>query len=89
MADKIDRGSWGGMRARMVCAAILCFFGTMTMCAWYPELDQEQAWGALKWLIGTIGVGVAGDTARPSGQKGSAFSVTSNGAPKDSSPPSS
>ena len=42
-------------------------------------LNQEQLWAALQWLIGAIGVAVAGDTARPNGQKAASFSVTSNG----------
>jgi hypothetical protein len=42
-------------------------------------LNQEQVWAALEWLIVAIGVAVAGDTARPNGQKATSFSVTSNG----------
>lgn len=44
-------------------------------------LDQDMVWSALQWLIGVIGLAVAGDTARPSGEKTASFglSVTGNG----------
>ena len=38
-------------------------------------LDQEMAWSALQWIVGAIGVAIAGDTARPSGKKQAAFGV--------------
>jgi hypothetical protein len=43
-------------------------------------LDQDQTWTALEWLLGVLGVAIAGDTARPSGMKGAAFGAGSNGA---------
>lgn len=39
-------------------------------------LDQEMVWSALQWLIGAVGLAVAGDTARPSGSKQAAFGVS-------------
>lgn len=54
---------------------------SMMTAGFKPEpvvvLDQEQVWSTLQWLIGAIGVAVAGDTARPSGMKAGAFGVTS------------
>ena len=64
-----------GVRVTFVAVAIGCYFATLAALAFAPALEQSGTWSALEWLVGVIGVAVAGDTIRPSGQTGAAFSV--------------
>ena len=58
-----------GIRVSFVAVAIACYFATLAALAYAPSLEQTGTWSALEWLIGVIGVAVAGDTVRPSGQR--------------------
>lgn len=62
-----------GVRISFVAVAIACYFATLAALAFAPTLEQAGTWSALEWLIGVIGIGVAGDTIRPSGQRMAAF----------------
>ncbi len=79
-ADTIDR-KWVGTRVGFVAVGVVCYFGTLGALATYPDLAQPEAWGALEWFLGVVGLAILGDTARPSGMKAGAFGV--------STPPSS
>lgn len=63
-----------GVRVGFTLVAVLCYFGTLTLLASFPALDQGQAFDALEWLVMAIGVAIVGDTVRPSGKSVSAFS---------------
>ncbi len=69
------------IRVGFVALAVLCYFATLLILAQFPTLEQAGTWSALQWLIGVLGVGVAGDTVRPSGQRASAFTVTKGETP--------
>jgi hypothetical protein len=71
------------VRVSFVALAIACYFATLGICASFPTVDQPNTMATLQWLVGVIGVAIAGDTIRPSGQRVSALAPPSSpgGAP--------
>jgi hypothetical protein len=61
-----------GVRVSYVMTSVGCFFVTLVALGTWPEISQPEVWSTLQWVLGGIGVAVAGDTYRPSGQKASA-----------------
>lgn len=72
------------MRASFVVLAVACYFATLGLLAAFPALDQPNTMSSLQWLVGVIGVAVAGDTLRPSGKAMSAFHPAASPPPSGS-----
>lgn len=74
----LNRGSILPVRVGYVLLCVACYFATLLVLAHWPSLDQAGVWSTLEWLIGAVGIAVAGDSIRPSGQRASAFHVSSS-----------
>jgi hypothetical protein len=75
-----------GVRVGYVLLCVASYFGTLLVLAHWPALDQAGTMSSLQWLVGAIGVAVAGDSLRPSGQRASAFHVVAASQSTDDSP---
>lgn len=65
-----------GVRTAYVAVVVAVWFGTLGVLALSPSMDSGPVLSALQWVVGVLGVAVAGDSFRPSGQAASAFTVT-------------